>query len=380
MISIIAAIGKNNELGKNNDLIWHLPNDLKFFKEQTINQTIVMGYNTFVSLGRVLPKRTHIVLSYEKVRLPDEVIQFNNLDDLNKYIKDKDVFIIGGASLYQQFINKADRLYLTEIDDTSKADVYFPKFDKSKYNKIILGENSDNGINYRHVLYEKKKGKIIVIEGTDCSGKETQSKKVIENLKEYNFKYFAFPNYDSPTGKIIAGPYLGKETVCEGWFPEGAANVSFKIASLYYAADRKYNIDKINEMLNEGYNVILDRYTYSNMAHQAGKVKDKKERLKTYKWIEKLEFDFLELPKPDLKIFLHVPYEVSLEIRKNRKEKFDQLESNHEHLINAEKAYLELVDLYGFEKIECSKNGKMLSVDEINKKICKYIKSNLKPE
>ena len=95
MISIIAAIGKNNELGKNNDLIWHLPNDLKFFKEQTINQTIVMGYNTFVSLGRVLPKRTHIVLSYEKVRLPDEVIQFNNLDDLNDFIKDKNVFIQG---------------------------------------------------------------------------------------------------------------------------------------------------------------------------------------------------------------------------------------------------------------------------------------------
>ena len=66
MISIIAAIGKNNELGKNNGLIWHLPNDLKFFKEKTINQTIVMGYNTFVSLGRVLPKRTHIVLSSEK--------------------------------------------------------------------------------------------------------------------------------------------------------------------------------------------------------------------------------------------------------------------------------------------------------------------------
>ena len=135
MISIIAAIGKNNELGKNNDLIWHLPNDLKFFKEQTINQTIVMGYNTFVSLGRVLPKRTHIVLSYEKVRLPDEVIQFNNLDDLNDFIKDKNVFIIGGASLYQQFIDKADRLYLTEINAKSDADVYFPQFDKSKYNK-----------------------------------------------------------------------------------------------------------------------------------------------------------------------------------------------------------------------------------------------------
>ena len=156
MISIIAAIGKNNELGLNNDLIWHLPNDLKFFKETTLNQTIVMGYNTFVSLGRVLPNRKHIVLSFEKVRLPDEVIQFNNLEDLNNYIKDKDVFIIGGASMYKQFIDKADRLYLTEIDDNHKADVYFPNFDKSLFDKKILGTNSDNGINYTFTLYERK--------------------------------------------------------------------------------------------------------------------------------------------------------------------------------------------------------------------------------
>ena len=156
MISIIAAIGKNNELGLNNDLIWHLPNDLKFFKEKTLNQNIVMGYNTFVSLGRVLPSRKHIVLSFEKVKLPLEVIQFNNLEDLNNYIKDKDVFIIGGASMYKQFIDKADRLYLTEIDNTHKADVYFPNFDKSLFDKKILGTNSDNGINYTFTLYERK--------------------------------------------------------------------------------------------------------------------------------------------------------------------------------------------------------------------------------
>ena len=156
MISIIAAIGKNNELGLNNDLIWHLPNDLKYFKEKTMNQTIVMGYNTFVSLGRVLPNRKHVVLTFEKIRLPLDVIQFNNLEDLNNYIKDKDVFIIGGASMYKQFIDKADKLYLTEIDDTHEADVYFPNFDKSLFNKKILGTNSDNGINYTFTLYERK--------------------------------------------------------------------------------------------------------------------------------------------------------------------------------------------------------------------------------
>ena len=156
MISIIAAIGKNNELGLNNDLIWHLPNDLKYFKETTLNQTIVMGYNTFVSLGRVLPNRKHIVLSFEKIKLPDEVIQFNNMEDLKNYIKDKDVFIIGGASMYKQFIDECDKLYLTEIDDTHEADAYFPKFDKNLFNKKIIGTNSDNGINYTFTLYERK--------------------------------------------------------------------------------------------------------------------------------------------------------------------------------------------------------------------------------
>ena len=156
MINIIAAIGKNNELGLNNDLIWHLPNDLKYFKETTLNQTIVMGYNTFVSLGRVLPNRKHIVLSYQKIKLPDCVIQFNNIDDLLNYIKDKDVFIIGGASLYNLFIDKADRLYLTEIDDSHEADVYFPQFDKNLFDKEIIGSNNDNGISYQFTLYKRR--------------------------------------------------------------------------------------------------------------------------------------------------------------------------------------------------------------------------------
>ena len=221
------------------------------------------------------------------------------------------------------------------------------------------------------------RGKIIVIEGTDCSGKETQSKKIIENLKEYNFKYFAFPNYDSPTGKIIGGPYLGKSYIGECWFPEGAVEVDPKIASLYYAADRKYNIDMINSLLDAGYNVILDRYFYSNMAHQGGKINDKEERFKMYKWIEDLEINLLQLPIPDIKIFLHVPYEVSLEIRKNRKEKFDQHESDSNHLLNAERAYLEIANNYNFKTIECTKDGKMLKVDDINKLLCDYLIEHL---
>ena len=215
------------------------------------------------------------------------------------------------------------------------------------------------------------RGKIIVIEGTDCSGKETQSKKLIERIP--NLKYFSFPNYDSPTGKIIGGPYLGKSYICDGWFKEGADAVDPKIASLYYAADRKYNIDKINQMLDDGYNVILDRYVYSNMAHQGGKIKDANERHKMYKWLEKLEFDLLELPQPDIKIFLYVPLEVSMEIRKNRTESFDQHESNFEHLKHAENAYLEIAELYDFIKIDCTIDDKMLPIEDINEIIYQHI-------
>ena len=96
-----------------------------------------------------------------------------------------------------------------------------------------------------------------------------------------------------------------------------------------------------------------------------------------YKWLEKLELDLLELPQPDIKIFLHVPLEVSMEIRKNRDESFDQLESNIEHLKHAEQSYLELVSLYNFIKIDCTINNKMKSVEEINEDICKYLKKVL---
>jgi dTMP kinase len=111
------------------------------------------------------------------------------------------------------------------------------------------------------------KGKLIVIEGTDCSGKETQTKLLVKYLKENNTKVFtmSFPNYDSPTGKIIGGPFLGKSYISEGYFPEGAPNVDPKVSSLYYAADRLYNLPIIQKKLNEGYIVILDRYVYSNM-------------------------------------------------------------------------------------------------------------------
>ena len=216
---------------------------------------------------------------------------------------------------------------------------------------------------------KEKKGKIIVIEGTDCSGKATQSKMLVDKLNKNGIKCISisFPCYDTPTGRIVGGPYLGKEEVCASYFDD-AVNLDPKIASLYYAADRKYNIGKVWEYVNKGYYVILDRYVTSNLAHQGCKIKDKDERFYMYQWIDKLEYWLLELPKPDKTIFLHVPYDFSKELSKNRKS-LDEYEKCPEHLKNAENAYIEISELYNWDKIECIKNNELRSIEDINEEI-----------
>ena len=219
------------------------------------------------------------------------------------------------------------------------------------------------------------RGKLIVIEGTDCSGKETQIKLLVDKLDKINIKCvrLSFPMYDTPTGKIVGGHYLGKDYICDGWFDEGAVNVNPKVSSLYYAADRKYNVEKIEEILQSGINVILDRYTYSNLAHQGGKIKDKKERIEMYNWLDKLEFELLELPQADIRVFLHMPYEVSCILKKDRIEKADQHESSKEHLLMAENAYKEIADIYDFKTIECNVGNSPKKIEDINKELYNYI-------
>lgn len=216
--------------------------------------------------------------------------------------------------------------------------------------------------------------KLIVIEGTDCSGKGTQSEILFKKLESLGKKVIkmSFPMYDTPTGKIVGGPYLGKETISKGWFKEGANNVPAKVASLYYAADRLYNINIINHYLDNDYIVILDRYVTSNMGHQAGKIKDKKERLEMFNWLEKLEFELLELPRPDIKLFLHMPYKYSKQLQKNRTE-LDEHENSEENLVNAENAFLEMSEIFDFIKIECVKNDTIRSIDEISEEIYQSI-------
>lgn len=155
IISLIAAVGKNLELGKDNKLIWNIPDDLKYFKEMTTNKTVVMGINTFKSIGKALPNRKNIVITSKKIVI-DDVTIINDYEDVLK-LKDEEIYVIGGSSIYKLFLPLADNIYLTEIDDIcNEADTYFPSFDKEKYNKEILETKEYNDIKYSYTRYRRK--------------------------------------------------------------------------------------------------------------------------------------------------------------------------------------------------------------------------------
>lgn len=152
---LIAAIGENNELGKDNDLLWHLPTDMKFFINQTKGHTIVMGRKTFESLPGKLPKRHHVILSRSKLDFDDDIEVMSMETFLDKYQNiDEDIYCIGGGQIYTQLLPYADSLILTEIEASTIADTYFPQFDKAKYTKQILTDISENGFHYHHVRYD----------------------------------------------------------------------------------------------------------------------------------------------------------------------------------------------------------------------------------
>lgn len=158
-ITLIAAIGKNRELGYKNDLIWKIPEDLNYFKDNTINKYIVMGINTFNSLPRLLPNRKHIVLTRRNIELDSSVIVVHSVDELLEYINniDEEIMIIGGSLIYNQMIEYADKMLLTEIDDSRLADVYFPEFNIEDWDRLLISSNSYNDIKYNHVSYTRKK-------------------------------------------------------------------------------------------------------------------------------------------------------------------------------------------------------------------------------
>jgi len=231
-----------------------------------------------------------------------------------------------------------------------------------------------------------EKGKFIVVEGTDCSGKETQTRLLLERLAQENIsaEQMTFPRYDTPTGRIVGKCYLGKDIENYGpgsWFDD-PASLDPKIALLYYAADRVAATSEINSILSSGRHLICDRYVESNKGHQAGKISTFDGRKNIVDLIDRLEHELLGIPRADHVIFLFMPYQVGMELKKGRAGMADAHEASSEHLRNAEQCYLELADRFGWERINCAPDGTIGSIKtresihaEIYAKINKFLKT-----
>lgn len=217
-----------------------------------------------------------------------------------------------------------------------------------------------------------KKGVFIVIDGTDGSGKQTQSKLLIERMQSENLpvETISFPQYGkksaSPVEEYLSGKY-------------GDANdVGPKASSILYAVDRFDASKQISKWLQEGKHVIADRYVGSNMAHQGSKIDDANERHAYYDWNRELEFSIFNIPEPDANIILHVPADISIELIRQREGKAgvqNDIHENIEHIKAAERTYLELAERFDeFKKISCAPEGELLSRENINNEIWNIVK------
>ncbi len=159
-ISIIVAIAENFAIGKNNDLLFHLPNDLKHFKEITSGHTIIMGRNTLLSLPKwPLPNRRHIVITDKKNdNFPGCEIVFSIEEAIEKVKNEDEAFVIGGGMIYRQFFPLAGKLYLTLVHKPFDADIYFPEINYSDWDEISREDfnNEKNDFNYSYLNLERK--------------------------------------------------------------------------------------------------------------------------------------------------------------------------------------------------------------------------------
>lgn len=222
-------------------------------------------------------------------------------------------------------------------------------------------------------------GKLIIIEAGDGSGKATQTKRLYERLKgnAYNVRKVSFPNYESPSSALIK-MYLS------GSFGERADDVNPYVASTFYAVDRFASFKTEWADFYEADGIVLaDRYTTSNMVHQASKIKDSNERDTFMDWLSDFEFNLFQLPKPDLVIFLDMPPEFSRKLMEDRNNKFtgeaekDIHESDEDHLMDAYVNAKAIADKYGWVQVACTENGRIKSIDEIHELIYNKVKEIL---
>jgi dihydrofolate reductase len=160
MIILIAAAAENNALGKDNELLWHLPDDFKRFKQTTSGHYIIMGRKTFESFPKPLPNRTHVIITRQKNYLAEGCIVVHSLEDaISISPKNEDVFIIGGAEIYSQSIETADKIELTRVHCEFEADAFFPEFNASRWNLVFSEKHTKDEkhkFDYTFETYLKK--------------------------------------------------------------------------------------------------------------------------------------------------------------------------------------------------------------------------------
>jgi len=226
----------------------------------------------------------------------------------------------------------------------------------------------------------KSKGKFIVIEGIDGSGKTTQFNLLIKKLEQYKVKIktFDFPQYEKPSSYFICEYLNGKYG---SWKEVGPYK-----ASIFYALDRFDVGMQIKKWIEEGFVIVSNRYTASNLGHQGAKIKDKKSRQNFFKWLIDFEHNLLQIPKPDINIILYLKASIAQKLieQKGKREyiggvKKDIHEADLAYLKYAEKTYLELVKSYpkDFKLVECFEN-KLLTPEEIHQKVWQIVKNLLK--
>ncbi len=233
-----------------------------------------------------------------------------------------------------------------------------------------------------YIFSMTKRGKLIVIDGTDGSGKSTQLDLLTKKLKKDGFKVkgMHFPQYDN-----FFGGFIG-HCLTEQYY--NFINVHPKISSVLFAADRWEASYQIKKWLNQGYVVVLDRYASSNQIHQGGKIKNSKKRAEFLKWLDEMEYKVFKIPRADITLYLSLPIDLVENLLKERNKKSvrayagnkkDVYEVDREFQKNSLKSALWLTKyLKNFIKIDCASKGKILSRQEIHEKIHEKVKKVIK--
>lgn len=156
-VSLVVAISRNRVIGAQGALPWHLPEDLKYFKRLTMGHPIIMGRKTFESIGRLLPGRSNVVVTRKPdYRAPGAVV-VASLEEALAACRDTDeVFVIGGAEIFRQLLNRAERIYATELLADFEGDVVFPEYDPSRWREVSREKHRDGDLEYHFVVYERK--------------------------------------------------------------------------------------------------------------------------------------------------------------------------------------------------------------------------------